>query len=86
MTSTFFKDITACFEALAQDTSFRVVVLSAVGKYFSVGFDLKESGIGSSATKEGETDPARNAYRTYKNISSGLAAFSALERYGFVHQ
>ena len=45
MNKAFFSEFTKLFEEIRKDTTYRAVVVSARGKYFSVGLDLKQDSV-----------------------------------------
>ena len=80
MNNTFFTELKHCFETLGKDTSFRVIVLSANGKHFSVGLDLKSnSPISEHENKGEEPDVARKAFGMYNHLLAWQSSFNALE-------
>ncbi|TNE67190.1 MAG: crotonase/enoyl-CoA hydratase family protein [Alphaproteobacteria bacterium] len=77
MNHAMFHEIGAVFRHLDSDTDVRAIVLSANGKHFTAGLDLKESG--SVLGDTGGTDPARVREKLRRHILWLQDCFTALE-------
>eukprot|EP01103_Thecamoeba_quadrilineata_P001467 TRINITY_DN11326_c0_g1_i1.p1 TRINITY_DN11326_c0_g1~~TRINITY_DN11326_c0_g1_i1.p1 ORF type:complete len:317 (-),score=71.33 TRINITY_DN11326_c0_g1_i1:13-912(-) len=71
-----WKDLRACFEQLSHEKTCRAIVLSALGKHFCTGIDLRDF---SSLFSEPFSDPARRALHYRKLILSYQQSISAVE-------
>ncbi len=76
MNGAMFREIGEAFRWIDGETDARAVVLSANGKHFTAGLDLKESGT-VLGTKEG--DPARVREKLRRHILHLQDCFTALE-------
>jgi delta(3,5)-delta(2,4)-dienoyl-CoA isomerase len=80
MDQLFFREMKQCFDTIAEDPRVRVVVLSANGRAFSAGLDLKGSSL--SQNDNAGKDVARRAFALRKTINVGLDAADSLELCG----
>lgn len=80
MNNAFFKEFTDFFNQLAKDTSYRAAVVSAHGKYFTVGLDLKEATFFDGDKKEEKKDFARKTYEWYNNLQDIQEVVTCMER------
>jgi Delta3,5-Delta2,4-dienoyl-CoA isomerase len=78
MSRTFFKEIDHCFRTLGSNTSVRVIILRADGKYFTVGLDLKDAAAGQEING-GEMDVARKSIRQRNHILELQDSFTTIE-------
>jgi len=76
MNGTMFTEIGEAFRWLGDKDGVRAVILSANGKHFTAGLDLKESGAVLGAN---EGDPARVREKLRRHILHLQDCFSALE-------
>jgi len=76
MNGTMFAEIGQAFRWLGDKDGVRAVVLSANGKHFTAGLDLKESG---SVLGQNEGDPARVREKLRRHILHLQDCFTALE-------
>ncbi|MCF5706256.1 crotonase/enoyl-CoA hydratase family protein [Pseudomonas syringae] len=76
MNEAFWTEIIDIFEWIEQEDAVRVVVLSAVGKHFSSGIDLKM--LAAVANRMGE-DAGRNARVLRRTILDMQASFTAVD-------
>lgn len=77
MNAPFWAEIIAIFQALDEDDSVRVVVLSGAGEHFSAGIDLAL--LASVASELGQ-DVGRNARLLRRKILQMQASFTAVDR------
>ncbi|KAI8149620.1 ClpP/crotonase-like domain-containing protein [Fennellomyces sp. T-0311] len=68
--------IEECFNEISKDGDIRAVVLSAAGKMFTAGLDLKENALLDGA---GDEDVARKAFKMQQHILWFQGAISTLE-------
>lgn len=76
MTNTFWREYRECFQGIARDTSCRAVIVSAMGKHFTVGLDLHDAGI---SPPNGE-DPGRLSLHNRSHVLDLQESFTAMER------
>jgi len=76
MNGAMFREIGEAFRWIDSETNARAVVLSANGKHFTAGLDLKESG---AVLNAGEGDPARAREKLRRHILHLQDCFTALE-------
>jgi len=76
MNTAFWKEFRAAFEDLAEDTTVRCIVLSAQGKFFTVGLDIKDTSLLSTDAP----DPARKSWILRKKILELQESFNAMEK------
>jgi len=76
MNGTMFTEIGKAFRWLSDKEGVRAVVLSANGKHFTAGLDLKESG---SVLGQNDGDPARVREKLRRHILHLQDCFTALE-------
>jgi len=76
MNGTMFTEIGKAFRWLSDKEGVRAVVLSANGKHFTAGLDLKESG---SVLGQSDGDPARVREKLRRHILHLQDCFTALE-------
>lgn len=76
MNAPFWSEIIEIFQALDEDDSVRVVVLSGAGKHFSAGIDLM---LLASVASELGRDVGRNARLLRRKILSMQASFNAVD-------
>jgi len=76
MNGTMFREIGEAFKLLDQNPAVRVIILSAKGKHFTAGLDLKESANLLAFT---EGDPARMREKLRRDILGLQACFTAIE-------
>lgn len=79
MNPAFFKEFVDFFHILAKDTSYRAAVVSAKGKYFTVGLDLKGGNFFSQLEKQ-QGDVARKTYFAYNNLQQIQEVVTCMER------
>lgn len=78
MSRQFWKDFRECFEAIANDSRVRAVVISANGRIFTAGLDLKDAAptdMGGAGSK----DVARKAYHLRREILEIQQSFNNIE-------
>lgn len=75
MTS-FFSELTDCFQKLSYDSSCRSIVLSGNGKGFTAGLDMSEL---SSIVDPGSDDVGRKGFHIKKIIDDWQASLSSPE-------
>ena len=80
-----WEDYKKAFEAIAKDGTVRCVVVSAAGKLFTAGLDLKDpSMLNSMSGNDGgdgeKPDPARRAFHTRQHILHLQDVFTAMEK------
>ena len=77
-----FNQLERCIDTAATDPNVRVIVISATGKAFSVGLDLKDATSGQDSILSGTTptDVARAIIRGRAHIHRVQSSISALER------
>ncbi|XP_065520397.1 delta(3,5)-Delta(2,4)-dienoyl-CoA isomerase, mitochondrial isoform X3 [Lathamus discolor] len=78
MNGAFWREMVECFQAIAQDSSCRAVVISGAGKVFTAGIDLVE--MGSELLMVEGDDPARKAWNLRRKICAFQESFSVLEK------
>eukprot|EP00929_Paragymnodinium_shiwhaense_P056606 TRINITY_DN28334_c0_g1_i1.p1 TRINITY_DN28334_c0_g1~~TRINITY_DN28334_c0_g1_i1.p1 ORF type:complete len:300 (+),score=73.34 TRINITY_DN28334_c0_g1_i1:75-902(+) len=71
-----WKEVRECFQAIAQDTTIRCVVLRAAGKHFTVGLDLMASG----DILQGDGDAGRRAWALKNHVAELQASYTAFEK------
>lgn len=76
MNAAFFTEFVDFFHGLAKDTSYRAAVVSAKGKYFSVGLDLKENSFFAKDDKEF----ARKTYHDFYKIQDMQEVVTCMEK------
>ncbi|KAJ9443605.1 delta(3,5)-Delta(2,4)-dienoyl-CoA isomerase [Diplonema papillatum] len=74
MNPAFWQEMRECFRSLSVDNDVRAVVISARGRLFTSGLDLKEMMLSFDAS-----DIARKAARLLPHIASLQQSFSAIE-------
>jgi delta(3,5)-delta(2,4)-dienoyl-CoA isomerase len=84
MNAAFWREYRECFRALGRDPSCRAIVVSGAGKFFSVGLDIKEQGVGgltSESNGEGGAGPdvARKAWKNRALVLDLQQSFTAME-------
>jgi len=78
MNAAFWKEYRECFDALAKDNECRAIVVSALGKFFSVGLDIKgNSMLGSDNS---DLDGARVTWKNRNVVLDMQDTFTAMER------
>lgn len=80
LNKTMWKEIDACFKALADDPDCRSIVLSGAGKIFTAGLDLSEASELASMGMSGDLDIARRCKYLYKLVREYQDNFSTLEK------
>lgn len=80
MNNSFFTEYAALFRKLGRDTTFRAIVVSARGKYFSVGLDLKEAEVVPKGSDSAPRDVARTAYAMYNKLLDIQDIVTAMEK------
>lgn len=78
MNSAFWKEYRETFQALAKDSDVRCIVLSAQGKFFTVGLDIKDQSVLALPTDS--DDNARRAFHMRRKILEMQETFTAMER------
>ena len=81
-TERMWKDFGRLFDQISHDPEVKVVILSGIGKHFTVGLDLEEA-ISGTDTFNGVSngaDPARKAKHIRRYIGEFQHAVSAVER------
>lgn len=73
----FWREITECFNKLADDEDCRVVILSGAGKVFTSGLDLSDNGLFEIMMSD--TDVSRKAFKMSKIIPMFQNSFTAIE-------
>lgn len=76
MNGTMFREIGDAFRMLDRQHTVRAIILSANGKHFTAGLDLKESG---DMLNFGEGDPARIREKLRRHILGLQDCFTAIE-------
>lgn len=81
MNTTFWREMKKCFTELAADTSCRAIVLSARGRLFTAGLDIKDAALSSMSSEKGKRkDVGRKAFAIRKSIFMCQDAFSVIEK------
>lgn len=78
MNGTFWTEIRECFIQLASDPDCRAIVLSARGRIFTAGLDIKDGS--QSILSKGAKDIGRKALAIRKSIFRAQEAFSIIEK------
>lgn len=78
MNGTFWTEIRECFTQLASDTDCRAIVLSARGRIFTAGLDIKDGS--QSILSKNAKDIGRKALAIRKSIFTAQEAFSVIEK------
>lgn len=78
MNSAFWKEFRELFQALGKDRDVRCVVISAQGKHFTVGLDIKDSSM--LAAPKDVDDAARITHYNRNLILELQESFTAMER------
>jgi delta(3,5)-delta(2,4)-dienoyl-CoA isomerase len=78
MNAAFWREYRDAFRALADDSEVRCIVVSAQGKFFSVGLDIKDQGVLALPTES--EDPARRAFHYRRKILEMQETFSVMEK------
>jgi len=73
-----WTEIGRCFKEITNNSDVRVVILSAAGRLFTAGLDLKEAA--SSLNPPDQQDVARKALKFKQLVDEFQASFSAIER------
>ncbi|KAM9325356.1 delta(3,5)-Delta(2,4)-dienoyl-CoA isomerase, mitochondrial [Gastrophryne carolinensis] len=73
-----WREMVLCFQALAEDSNCRVVVLSGAGKSFTSGIDLMD--LSSEFLQNEQEDPARIAWNLRKKVLAYQESFSVIEK------
>lgn len=79
-TERMWKDFGSLFKQLSHDPEVRVIVLSGVGKDFTVGLDIQEASQGDILNGVDTIDPARKAQYIRRYIDEFQGCVSAVER------
>lgn len=77
MNKAFWRECRECFERLAEDSNYRVVVLSGSGRLFTAGLDLTD--VADILMTPG-ADVARNAFKLKPTIYNFQESFSSIEK------
>ncbi|XP_055519784.1 delta(3,5)-Delta(2,4)-dienoyl-CoA isomerase, mitochondrial [Leucoraja erinacea] len=78
MNKTLWREMVECFDRVAQDSDFRVVVISGAGKMFTAGIDLMD--MAGDMLQSEETDVARKAWKLRNTVLRFQESFSAIEK------
>jgi Delta3,5-Delta2,4-dienoyl-CoA isomerase len=78
MNAAFWKEYREAFKGLGEDMSVRCIVVSAQGKFFTAGLDIKDQSI--LATGSDSSDPARIAFANRRKILEMQETFTVMER------
>lgn len=78
MNQQFFKDMTNCFQQIADDTHARVVILSGAGKHFTSGLDVMS--FASNLMPNPELDVGRRAFQIRKMIKDLQYSLTVIEK------
>jgi len=78
MNSVFWREYREAFQALAEDTSVRCIIVSGQGKFFTAGLDIKDTEV--MGIKNESDDPARRAFHFRKKILEMQETFSSMEK------
>lgn len=79
MSSKFFTEFRETFKSLGSDTSVRAIVVSAQGKYFSVGLDLKDQD-GVMTKNMSDKDMGRKIWDMNLGLAELQETFTAMEQ------
>lgn len=77
MNEAFWRECRECFERLAEDSSYRVVILSGAGRLFTAGLDLTDMG---NVLPSSDKDIARNAFKIRPIIAKYQETFTSIEK------
>jgi len=77
MNAVFWREYRECFNSIAQDKYCRAVVVSAAGRFFSVGLDIKDPDVLPSAD---DKDVARKFMYMRDHVAIMQDTFTAMER------
>lgn len=76
MNRAFWREIRECFQAISTETEWRSVVVTAAGKMFTAGLDLKDHADGFFGDQD---DVGRAAYHQRIHVKQYQDSFTALE-------
>eukprot|EP00239_Pterosperma_sp_CCMP1384_P008076 CAMPEP_0197858460 /NCGR_PEP_ID=MMETSP1438-20131217/32279_1 /TAXON_ID=1461541 /ORGANISM="Pterosperma sp., Strain CCMP1384" /LENGTH=256 /DNA_ID=CAMNT_0043474629 /DNA_START=84 /DNA_END=854 /DNA_ORIENTATION=- len=79
MTTLFWEEVRDFFSRIATEGDIRAIVLTAAGKMFTAGLDLKEA---AGTLKVTHDDPGRQALAFRRHGQSWQKAFTAIEKCG----
>ncbi|XP_051900131.1 delta(3,5)-Delta(2,4)-dienoyl-CoA isomerase, mitochondrial [Pristis pectinata] len=79
MNKTLWREMVECFNRIAQDSDFRVVVISGAGKMFTAGIDLMDMA-GDVLQLEDTADAARKAWHLRNKILQYQESFNVIEK------
>ncbi|KAI9034431.1 dienoyl-CoA isomerase [Hyaloraphidium curvatum] len=82
MSPAFWREFEETFRKIARDPRVLSVVISANGRLFTAGLDLKASGIVSPGSGTGGGDVARKAFHLREEILATQEPFNWIERCG----
>ena len=81
MNKAFWREYREVFQVIAKDTSCRCVIVSAAGKHFTVGLDIKEGGglLGDEGSLNTSMDTARRARQLFEEVMHLQDTFTVME-------
>lgn len=82
MNPKMWKEMGACFAAIADEPACRAVLLTGAGKHFTAGIDLMGGGLGSVVGDSDGADVARRGLQILREGGKWQDAWSELERCG----
>jgi len=84
MNSAFWREFRQVFETLAFDGDCRAIVVSAQGRHFSVGLDIKENSMmsdsGLADKDSSKSDMARKIWKLRRKVLEMQDSFNAMEQ------
>eukprot|EP00466_Bigelowiella_natans_P017918 jgi/Bigna1/54240/estExt_Genewise1Plus.C_300120 len=80
MNRLFWKECRECFTRLGSDKDVRTIVLSATGRVFTAGIDLKDHMSLFQSDMDEDQDIARMAYSKRETIENYQESFTSIER------
>ncbi|XP_006823745.1 delta(3,5)-Delta(2,4)-dienoyl-CoA isomerase, mitochondrial-like [Saccoglossus kowalevskii] len=78
MNDVFWREISTCFNGIAEDPNCRVVIVTGAGRLFTAGLDLTDSQI--LAFTDVQKDVARRAMQVFDVIKKLQESFSFIEK------